>query len=440
MQDSFSYQQKLMSAEEAVSLIQSGDRVYIHSGCAEPEQLVKALLERGQELRDVEILHLMTVGNADYVMPEMEGHFRHNAFFIGSNVRDAINSGRADYTPIFLSELSSLFVSGQLPIDVCLIQVSPPDVHGYCSFGVAVECTKTAAQVARTVIAEVNPQMPRVLGETFIHLSKIDVLVESDHPLLEVPQHPVSPIQMQIGKQIAELIEDGSTLQMGIGGIPDSVLSFLGNHRDLGIHTEMFSDRVIPLIESGVITGDRKTLHRGKAIASFVLGSHRLFQFIHNNPAIEFYPSEYVNDPFIISQNSKMVAINSALQIDLTGQVCSDSMGNYFYSGIGGQLDFIRGAARSSGGKPIIALPSTAKEGAISRIAPNLYPGSGVVTSRGDVHYVVTEYGVAYLHGKTIRERAEALIEIAHPKFREELHEFACQQNFLSAKRITHVG
>ena len=236
------------------------------------------------------------------------------------------------------------------------------------------------------------------------------------------------------------MIEDGSTLQMGIGGIPDSVLSFLGNHRDLGIHTEMFSDRVIPLIESGVITGERKTLHRGKAIASFVLGSHRLFQFIHNNPAIEFYPSEYVNDPFIISQNSKMVAINSALQVDLTGQVCSDSMGNYFYSGIGGQLDFIRGAARSSGGKPIIALPSTAKEGAISRIVPNLYPGSGVVTSRGDVHYVVTEYGVAYLHGKTIRERAEALIEIAHPKFREELHEFACQQNFLSSKRITHVG
>jgi acyl-CoA hydrolase len=429
-----------MSAEEAVSLIQSEDRVYIHSGCAEPEHLVKALLHRGQELRDVEIFHLMTFGNADYVMSEMEGHFRHNAFFIGSNVRDAINSGRADYTPIFLSELSSLFTSGQLPIDVCLIQVSPPDIHGYCSFGVAVECTKTAAQVARTVIAEVNPQMPRVLGDAFIHLSKIDVLVESDHPLLELPQHPASPIQLQIGKQIAELIEDGSTLQTGIGGIPDSVLSFLGNHRDLGIHTEMFSDRVIPLIESGVITGDRKTLHRGKAIASFVLGSHRLFQFIHNNPAIEFYPSEYVNDPFIISQNSKMVAINSALQVDLTGQVCSDSMGNYFYSGIGGQLDFIRGAARSSGGKPIIALPSTAKEGAISRIAPNLYPGSGVVTSRGDVHYVVTEYGVAYLHGKTIRERAEALIEIAHPKFREELHEFACQQNFLSSKRITHVG
>ena len=440
MEDSSSYHQKLMSAKEAISLVQSGDRVYIHSGCAEPEHLVKALLERGQELRDVEILHLMTFGNADYVMPEMEGHFRHNAFFIGSNVRDAINSGRADYTPIFLSELSSLFVTGQLPIDVCLIQVSPPDLHGYCSFGVAVECTKTASQVARTVIAEVNPQMPRVLGDAFIHLSKIDILVESDHPLLELPQHPVSPVQMQIGKHIAELIEDGATLQMGIGGIPDSVLSFLGNHRDLGIHTEMFSDRVIPLIESGVITGDRKTLHRGKTIASFVLGSHRLFRFIHNNPAIEFHPSEYVNDPFIISQNSKMVAINSALQIDLTGQVCSDSMGNFFYSGIGGQLDFIRGAARSRGGKPIIALPSTAKEGAISRIVPSLYPGSGVVTSRGDVHYVVTEYGVAYLHGKTIRERAEALIEIAHPQFREELHEFACQQYFLSSKKPSHVG
>ncbi|MFN8007816.1 MAG: acetyl-CoA hydrolase/transferase C-terminal domain-containing protein [Terriglobia bacterium] len=439
MQDTSAYRQKLMSAEEAVSLIQSGDRVYIHSGCAEPELLVKALLQRGQDLRDVEILHLMTLGNADYVVPEMEGHFRHNAFFIGSNVRDAINSARADYTPIFLSELSSLFVTGLLPIDVCLIQVSPPDPHGYCSFGVAVECTKTAAQVARTVIAEVNPQMPRVLGNAFIHLSKIDVLVEVDHPLLELPQHPVSPIQMQIGKHIAELIDDGSTLQTGIGGIPDSVLSFLGNHRELGIHSEMISDGIIPLIESGVITGERKTLHCGKVIASFVLGTRRLFQFIHNNPAIEFHTSEYVNDPYVVSQNSKMVAINAALQVDLTGQVCSDSMGNYFYSGIGGQLDFIRGAARSAGGKPIIALPSTAKGDTVSRIVPNLYPGAGVVTSRGDVHYVVTEYGVAYLHGKTIRERAEALIEIAHPKFREELYDFACQQNFLRPKRVTHA-
>ena len=431
---------KLMSAEEAMSLVQSGDRVYIHSGCAEPERLVKALIQRRQELYGVEIVHLLTLGNADYVLPEMAAHFRHNAFFIGSNVRDAINSGKADFTPIFLSEISSLFVSGVLPIDVCLIQVSPPDPHGYCSLGVAVECTKTAAQCARLVIAEVNPRMPRVHGDAFVHASKIDVLVESDFPLLEQPQSPVTAVQMKIGKHVAGLVEDGSTLQMGIGGIPDSVWSFLGDRRDLGVHTEMFSDRIIPLIESGVVNGERKTLHRGKTVASFVLGTRRLFDFIDNNPAIEFYPSEYVNDPFVISQNPRMVAINSALQIDLTGQVCADSMGNYLYSGIGGQIDFIRGSARSRGGKPIIAMPSTAKQDTISRIVPNLYPGSGVVTSRGDVHYVVTEYGVAYLHGKNLRQRAEALIEIAHPKFRSELEEFVRKQNYASAKKLALVG
>jgi acyl-CoA hydrolase len=423
-----------MTEAEAVSLVRSGDRVYIHSGCAAPERLVKALIARRHELRGVEIVHLLTLGSADYVLPEMEPHFRHNAFFIGSNVRAAINSGRADFTPIFLSEISSLFVSGQLPIDVCLIQVSPPDPHGYCSLGVAVECTKTAAQSARTVIAEVNPRMPRVLGDTFIHVSKIDVLVETDYPLLELPQNPVSPVQMKIGKYVAQLIEDGSTLQMGIGGIPDSVWSFLENHRDLGVHSEMFSDRIIPLVESGVINGEQKTLHRGKVVASFVLGTKRVFDFIDNNPVIEFHPSEYVNDPFVISQNARMVAVNSALQIDLTGQVCADSMGNRFYSGIGGQTDFIRGAARAKGGKPIIALPSTAKDGTVSRIVPALYPGSGVVTSRGDVHYVVTEYGVAYLHGKSIRQRAQALIEIAHPQFRDMLCESACQQNYLARK------
>jgi acyl-CoA hydrolase len=434
------FQHKLMTAEEALSLVQSGDRVYIHSGCAEPERLVKALIQRRRELHGVEIVHLLTLGNADYVLPEMEAHFRHNAFFIGSNVREAINSGRADFTPIFLSEISSLFVSGLLPIDVCLIQVSPPDPHGYCSLGVAVECTKTAAQCARLVIAEINPRMPRVHGDAFVHASKIDVLVESDFPLLEQPQSPVTAVQMKIGKNVAALIEDGSTLQMGIGGIPDSVWSFLGDRRDLGVHTEMFSDRIIPLMESGVVNGERKTLHRGKTVASFVLGTKRLFDFIDNNPAIEFYPSEYVNDPFVISQNHRMVAINSALQIDLTGQVCADSMGNYLYSGIGGQIDFIRGSARSRGGKPIIAMPSTAKQGTISRIVPNLYAGSGVVTSRGDVHYVVTEHGVAYLHGKNLRQRAEALIEIAHPKFRGDLEEFVRKQNYPVMRNLTPVG
>jgi acyl-CoA hydrolase len=431
---------KLMSAEEALSVVRSGDRVYIHSGCAEPERLVQALIRRRQELRDVEIVHLLTLGNADYVLPEMEPHFRHNAFFIGANVREAVNSGRADFTPIFLSEISSLFVSGQLPIDVCLIQVSPPDPHGYCSLGVAVECTKTAAQCARTVIAEINPQMPRVHGDCFIHVSRIDILVECDAPLLELPPDPVTDVQIQIGKHVAGLIEDGSTLQMGIGGIPDSVWSFLESHRNLGVHTEMFSDRIIPLIEAGVINGERKTLHPGKVVASFVLGTRKLFDFIENNPAIEFHPSEHVNDPFVISQNARMVAINSALQIDLTGQVCADSMGNYFYSGIGGQIDFIRGAARSRGGKPIIAMPSTAKGGTLSRIVPNLYPGSGVVTSRGDVHYVVTEYGVAYLHGKNIRERAEALIGIAHPQFQNALYESACKQKYLISRELTKAG
>jgi acyl-CoA hydrolase len=431
---------KLMSAEEAVSVVRSGDRVYIHSGCAEPEHLVQALIRRRQELRDVEIVHLLTLGNADYVLPEMEPHFRHNAFFIGANVREAVNSGRADFTPIFLSEIPSLFVSGKLPIDVCLIQVSPPDSHGYCSLGVAVECTKTAAQCARTVIAEINPQMPRVHGDCFIHVSRIDILVENDAPLLELPPDPVTDVQIQIGKHVAGLIEDGSTLQMGIGGIPDSVWSFLEGHRNLGVHTEMFSDRIIPLIESGVINGERKTIHPGKVIASFVLGTRRLFDFISNNPAIEFHPSEHVNDPFVISQNARMVAINSALQIDLTGQVCADSMGNYLYSGIGGQIDFIRGAARSHGGKPIIAMPSTAQGGTLSRIVLNLYPGSGVVTSRGDVHYVVTEYGVAYLHGKNIRERAEALIGIAHPQFQSALYESACKQRYLLSRELRTAG
>jgi acyl-CoA hydrolase len=432
-------EKKRMTAEEAVSVVRSGDRVYIHSGCAEPERLVKALIGRREELHDVEIIHLLTLGDASYVLPEMDGHFRHNAFFIGSNVREAVNTGRADFTPIFLSEIPALFTSGQLPIDVCLIQVSPPDKHGYCSFGVAVECAKTAAQTARIVIAEVNPQMPRVLGDSFIHLNQIDILVESDYPLLQLAPTPITAVQRQIGKQVAALIEDGSTLQMGIGGIPDSVLSFLGGHRDLGVHSEMFSDRIIPLVETGVITGERKTLHRGKIVASFVLGSLPLFRFIHNHPAIEFHPSEYVNDPFVISQNANMVAINSALQVDLTGQVCSDSMGNHFYSGIGGQLDFVRGASRSKGGKPIIALPATAREGTVSRIVPNLYPGAGVVTSRGDVHYVVTEYGVAYLHGKNIRQRAEALIQIADPRFRNELNEFAVRHHYFSSQDVEMV-
>lgn len=426
-----SYKQKLMTAEQALRVVKSGDRVYIHPGCAEPEVLVEALIALAPALHNVEVVHLLTMGNADYIKPEMEGHFRHSAMFVGANVRQAVNEGRADFTPIFLSEIEDLFVSGALPIDVALIQVSPPDEHGFCSFGVGVDTTLTACQVAKVVIAHVNDQMPRTLGDAFIHVSKIDRLVECSRPVLEIKRVKTSELHQAIARHIAELIEDGSTLQLGIGGIPDAVLSLLRSQKDLGIHSEMFSDGVAELVELGVINNEKKTLHPGKIVATFLLGTRKLFDFVNNNPLIEFHPTQYVNDPFIIAQNHKMVAINSALQVDLSGQVCADSIGHSVYSGIGGQVDFIRGAARSKGGKPIIALPATAKDGAVSRIVPRLDPGAGVVTSRGDVHYIVTEFGIAYLHGKNLRQRCLALADIAHPNFREQLYEFAYQQRWL---------
>jgi len=430
------YKSKLRTADEAVKVIASGQRVYVHPGCAVPTLLVDAMSNRYRELYDVEVIHLLTVGKSRYSAPEMEGHFRHNALFIGKNVRDAVNDGRADFTPIFLSEIPGLFYRRILPIDVALIQVSPPDEHGFCSFGVGVECTKPATEVAEIIIAQVNPNMPRTLGDCFIHVDKLTYCVEADVPLQELPQvdKDVTPeeadVFRQIGKNIADLIEDGSTLQLGIGSIPDAVLQFLHQKKHLGLHTEMFSDGVVKLFEEGVITNEKKTLHPGKAVVSFVLGTKALFDFIDNNPVIEFHPSHYVNDPFIIAQNEKMVAVNSAIEVDLTGQVCADSIGKKFYSGFGGQVDFIRGASRSKGGKPIIALPSTAKNGMFSRIVPHLALGAGVTTSRGDVHYVVTEYGVADLYGKTVRERAKALIDIAHPRFREELERYALQQKY----------
>jgi 4-hydroxybutyrate CoA-transferase len=433
------YKSKLRSPQEAVKLISSGQRVYVHPGCAVPEVLVNAMSERYLELEDVEVIHLLTVGKAAYSVPEMEGHFRHNAVFIGANVRKAVNEGRADFTPIFLSEIPGLFYRGILPIDVALIHVSPPDEHGFCSLGVGAECTKPATEVAKVIIAQVNPNMPRTLGDCFIHVDKLTCCVEVDVPLKELPQVDASitpeetEVYEKIGKNISEMIENGSTLQLGIGAIPDAVLRYLHSKKDLGIHTEMFADGIIKLVEEGVITNEKKTLHPGKIIVSFVLGSRPLFDFIDNNPVIEFHPSHYVNDPFIIAQNDKMVAINSAIEVDLTGQVCADSIGNYFYSGFGGQVDFIRGASRSKGGKPIIALPSTAKQGTLSRIATRLAAGAGVTTSRGDVHYVVTEYGVADLYGRTIRERVRALIGIAHPSFREELERFAYEHKFMSA-------
>lgn len=425
------YKKKLRTPDEALRCVQSGMRVYIQPGCAEPETLVEALIRRAPFVEDVEIVHMMTLGAAPYVAPDMAGHFRHNAVFIGANVREAINDGRADYTPIYLSEIEELFESGAMPVDVALIEVSPPDSHGFCSFGVGVDTTLTAAKVARYVVAQVNDQMPRTYGDSFIHVSELDAVVESTRPLCALKHPEPTDLQIAIARHVAGLIDDGAVLQTGIGGIPDAVLPLLMDRKDLGVHSELVSDGAIPLIEAGVINGARKNFKPRKIILGFVLGTKRMFDFVDNNPIFEFHPTAWTNDPLFIVRNDNMVAINSALQVDLTGQVCSDSIGTHFYSGIGGQVDFLRGASRSKGGKPIIALPSTAKNGTISRISPMLDPGAGVVTSRGLIRYVVTEYGVAYLHGKSIRERAKALIEIAHPKFREELYAYCEKTKWL---------
>jgi len=425
------YRKKSVTPHEALRAVESGARVYIHPGCAEPETLVEALIERAPAVRNVEIVHLLTLGRADYIAPEMIGHFRHNAMFIGANVREAVNDGRADYTPIYLSEIESLFESGQMPLDVALIQVSPPDEHGFCSFGVGVDTTLTAAKCARIVLAQVNDQMPRTFGDSFIHVGHLDAVVEVSRPLCELPHEPITDLHRAIARNVAGLIEDGDTLQLGIGGIPDAVLLELAGRRDLGIHTEMISDNAIPLIESGVINGRRKSLHPRKIVLGFVLGRKPLFDFVHDNPIFEFRPTSYTNNPYVIAQNDRMVAVNSTLQVDITGQVCSDSIGQYLYSGFGGQVDFIRGARHSKGGKPIIAMPATAKNTTVSRIVPVLTPGSGVVASRASIHYVVTEFGVAYLHGRSIRQRAEALIQIAHPNFREPLYEYCEKTKWL---------
>ena len=425
------YKAKLTDAPSALSRIRRGARVFIASACGEPQLLVSTLLGMAPDFSDVEIIHFLDLGLTDYTTEIYTEHFRHNALFIGANARAAIKEGKADYTPIFLSEVSRLMQQGSMPIDVALITVSPPDMNGYVSLGISVDITKTAAQVARYVVAEVNPNMPRTLGDSFLHVSEISAFVQNDAPLLEFQQQSPDHIARAIGELIAELIDNESTIQTGVGKIPNSVFPYLKNKKDLGVHTETFTDGLIDLIESGVVTCRKKSLHPGKVVTAFCMGTRRLYEYVNNNPLFEFRPCQYVNDPYIIAQNDKMVSINSALTVDITGQVCSDSLGFEFYSGIGGQVDFVRGSAMSRRGKSIMVLPSTTEDGKSSRIVPYLSPGSGVVVTRGDIHYVVTEYGIAYVHGKSIRERALMLINIAHPDFRDELLEAARKQGYI---------
>lgn len=415
------YKDKIVSAKEAVSHIKSGNKIFVGTGCAAPQLLVEALTASQESVADASIFHLLTMGVAPYALDKFSDRYRFDSFFISENVRDAVQQGLGDYTPVFLSDIPRLFEQGRTPLDVALIQTTPPDATGMVSLGISVDIVKSATENASLVIAEVNPNMPWTYGDSQIPVEYIDYLVESDRPLLTYKPAVVTEVIRRIGRHVAMLIEDGSTIEVGIGAIPQSILEFLGDKKDLGIHTEMFTDQLIDLIESGVVNGSKKIVDHGKVVASFLMGTEKLYRYVHQNPMVELHPSEYVNDPYIISQHPKMVAINVALEVDLTGQVCADSIGPRFYSGLGGQLDFIRGAARSPGGKPVIAFESTAKKGTISRIVPHLSEGAGVVTTRGDVHYVITEYGIADLHGRNIRERAMALINIAHPKFRGEL-------------------
>lgn len=408
------------TAAEAVQLIKSGDRVLIHGVNAVPVTLVKAMVNRADELRDVEIVHIHTEGEAPYAKPEFAKSFHTNVFFVGANVRSAINEGRGDYIPIFLSEVPGLIRKDILPIDVALLNVSPPDKHGYCSLGVSLVGSFPASQKAKTIIAQINPNMPRTHGDGFIHIDKIDALVEVNDLLPEQIIPEPDETEMKIGAFCTELVENGATLQMGIGAIPNAVLKSLSSHKNLGVHTEMFADGVIDLVEKGVINGSQKVKYKGKVVSGFVMGSKRVYDFIDDNPMVAMLDIAYVNDTAVIRQNPKVTAINSAIEVDLTGQICADSIGTYHYSGVGGQMDFIRGASLSPGGKPIIALPSTTKKG-ISRIVPFLKQGAGVVTTRAHVHYIVTEYGIANLYGKNLHQRAKALVDIAHPEHRENL-------------------
>lgn len=415
------YKTKKVTAREAISKIHSNSRIVTGHAVAEPKVLLDELVLNYEKFENLEILHLVSLGKGEYVKKEMEGHIKHNALFVNSNTRAAVQSGFADYTPSFFFEIPRLFKKDYLQVDVCLLQLSPPDEHGYCSYGTSCDYTKSASECAKLVIAEINPNMPRVLGDNFIHLSDIDYLVEVDYPLPELPPKPINDVEKAIGEYCASLVEDGSTLQLGIGSIPDAVLMFLHDKKNLGLHSEMVSDGIVDLFNMGVINNKEKSIHKNKIVLTFIMGTKKLYDFVNNNPAIEMHPVDYVNNPLIVSKNNKMISINSCIQVDLFGQINSESIGGKQFSGVGGQVDYVRGTSMCEEGKSIIAIPSTASKGTISRIVPKLDHGAFVTTSRNDVHYVVTEYGIADLRGKTLKERAKALINVAHPKFREEL-------------------
>ena len=425
------FRARTTTAERAVSLVESGARVFVAGNAATPYVLLRALADRASQLEQVEVTHVLLLGDDPLSREDVRDQVRHNSLFVGPGDREAVNDGRADYIPAHLHQIPRLLTTGRLPIDVALLQTSPPDEHGYLSLGVECLASPAAVGAAKTILVQVNEQMPRALGDCFIHVSQVTRFVPVSEPLPERARRGSSEVEAQIGRFVAERVEDGATLQLGIGGIPDAVLASLQDRKNLGIHTEMVSDGILEAVEAGVVTGSRKTLHRGKIVCTFAFGSERLYRFLHDNPVFEFHPCDYTNDPTVIARNDSMVAINSALEVDLTGQVCSDSIGTRIYSGFGGQLDFIRGAAAAKNGTPIIAMPSTAVSGARSRIVPLLQPGAGVVTTRADVHVVVTEHGVADLFGRNLRERAQALIRIAHPDFREDLERAARRRKLL---------
>jgi 4-hydroxybutyrate CoA-transferase len=414
------YKNKLVSSSKAVKAIKSGDRVVTAHACAEPQELIAAMVDRKEELKDVEVVHMVAMGSADYTKKEMEGHFHHNALFVGGSTRKAIKENRANYTPSFFFEIPKLFKNDYLEVDVALIQLSKPDKHGYCSYGVSVDYTKAAAEKADIVIAEVNEKMPCTHGSN-IHVSELDYIVESDNDIIELPNPKIGEVEKRIGENVAQLIEDGSTLQLGIGAIPDAVLTFLKDKKDLGIHSEMISDGVVDLVKKGVINNSQKTLNPGKTIVTFLMGTKKLYDFIDDNPTVQVLPVDYTNNPSIIGQNDNLISINSAVEVDFMGQVAAETINGDQISGVGGQVDYVRGASFSEGGKAIIALPSTAGNGKYSRIVPKLESGTPVTTSRNDIHYIVTEYGIANLKGKTLKERAKELIKISHPDFRNKL-------------------